>query len=337
MNYLDVDFFKSDGFEDYKNYLFKEKKLLDNESDIYFEDDRFENCSLINDLEDKWDRIEKNKRLAKSGTKKSSHESKLFESRSKKSIFNYQINNNSRDHSYDHKVKSYKKKRRIENEDSGEFDEFIAHKIKQLELYKQDHILNNIHDSKHNLSKYSNAPLDVVKETNNVKADSTYDAKKTKSFLKKEEDIGIHKDYLTYKINSNIEEILTPSKTLLTKMQNIYGLVSNVDQNKKEEKEDDQYSLYNLEKNFEDIVSKINPNLKVKKIDIEPPKKTTDQRLFGLINESTRVLRSDTPKKHIRQLYKHDHVYSKNNFDKVNGKLSIVKCTKLKKLLDLNK
>jgi hypothetical protein len=340
MNDLDVD----DCDEFYREDLIFRKSSLE-VSDIYCDRTACERSSLIKDLEDKWDQIERNKRLSKSGTKRSTNESRLFDGKSSKhkSVFNMRVDRSSspkRGHDYDNKVKTYRKKRRLENEDSGEFDEFIAYKINELEQYKTEHILsNNKYDSR-------GSHLDVVQETNSVKGGDSVNYEHVggiKSFLKRDEDISTHKNYLEYNMNSNIEEILTPSKTLLTKMQNIYGLVSTSHDNKPEVEDGGHYSLNSLERNFEDIVSKINPNLKLKKFDMaehQPKKPTTDQRLIGLIDESTKGLKRDDGSHNRQQIpsyHKNDRVYSKNNFDKVNGKLSLVKCTKLKKLLDLNK
>jgi hypothetical protein len=366
MNDLDeVDLFKNDNdfYEPKESYYKANRKFtLNLDQDFHFnQENKYEGSSLIKDLEDKWEQIENNKRVLRGSTKRTMNETKQMENKFKDSSSSLKINYSTSallaSNISEARLKSIKKKKKALNDESTELDDFINCKIKQLERFRREHNMS------HGLLSFHNKPTqnndnkifektghnnnEIVRDTN-IKQSNQRSESKTRSFLKKEEELNT-KQTGGYNYDNNymnIDELIAPSKTLISKMQGVYGLIAKED-NKEQDCEGDpsddnqkQYSLYSLEKNFEDIVNKINPNLKVKKNEYEfTNKRSNNHGILNIINENTKHLRDDSVRKEPVKVNYHngDRVYSKNNFDNVNGKMSLIGCSKLKKLLDLNK
>jgi hypothetical protein len=420
MNDFEVELFKNDHnsineLESKHDEFLKSERMFNNRDDsaILFEEDKFGRSSLIKDLEDKWEQIERNKRMFK--TKKNRFfESKIeivpslkdsggFNNSNKtlkkgpqtQSMSNLNTNNNSMSlvtNLYENRMKSKKKNNRKKSEgsqDSGEFYNFINTKIRQLEKFQREHSSDkpvkkkqNSHqcegytakpkyNDNNNISSYTKADtaeqppqtsrgkqLNVVKDTNAKRDNSEV---KQRSFLRRDDEsnnTSKQHDQMLFYESGHVEELTAPSKTLLNKMQNIYGMIAHKDSDnimEECENNDKQYTLNSLEQHFEDIVSKINPNLKMKKSEFDSftvnkkqkNHQTRDQKILNIIDESTRSLYNNktddsgfrnTRDQPVKIIYHYsDKVYAKNNFDNVNGRLNLVNCSKLKKLLDLNK
>ena len=130
-------------------------------------------------------------------------------------------------------------------------------------------------------------------------------------------------------IDYNIQEIVTPSQTLISKMKNIYGLISNNSEKAEVDDEDEKYSLNTLEKDFDNLIVKINPSLKSK----------------ILIKENLKMNNNNYNSRHLNTFMKYDKnkslidikynkVYDKNKFEDMNEKISNHN-SKLRKLLNI--
>jgi hypothetical protein len=153
---------------------------------------------LINDLNNKWNEIERNKR--KIDLKQNNSIKDFFKEPRK-------YTNTSVSSSTKIVFRKPNVKRVIEEEDN-EFDIFVKNKNKELEKYK-----TGFH--------FENKKTDYLL----IKKDkeSFLTEKKEKSFIKKDN------------IETNIEEILIPSYIITTKMHNIYEMIAEEQEKKDEE------------------------------------------------------------------------------------------------------
>ena len=172
------NFRKDDFFEDKEDIGYK----------YTFDEDRTN--SLIKNLNEKWNEIEKNKK--RTNLKQSQSIKDIFKDNRK--YTNTSVSSNNKKIVFKRPVI---KKSKIEED--NEFENFMKIKVKQLEKFKTGfHFENKKTDF-----------LFLKKEKDSFLTD-----KKEKSFIKKDN------------IEINIEEILNPSKNISTKMNNIYEMIA---------------------------------------------------------------------------------------------------------------
>jgi hypothetical protein len=179
--------------------------------------------NLITNLNEKWIQIDKTKKKIIKPTP------------SIKELFKENRKNTNNSVSNAKKIlQKHPKSKKTVSEEINEFENFIKQKIKQLEKYKTGFHFEN-----------KKVEFLVTKKDK----DSFLSDKIEKSFIKKDN------------IDNNIEEILNPSKKLLTKMNNIYEMIST-----HHEKTEEENSMIVLEQDFGKLITKINPSVKNKSL-----------------------------------------------------------------------